>query len=161
MPSPSVYNAIIALPVNFHDTKVGIHTRAGQLAAIDFLPSNTALKAADNFLAQQVVDQLGDYFNNGKFQFNVPFLLQGTAFQQRVWQALMAIQAGETCSYGRIADQLHSSARAVGNACRANPIPIVIPCHRVVAKQGIGGYCGQTGGQRLYIKQLLLEHERG
>jgi methylated-DNA-[protein]-cysteine S-methyltransferase len=161
MPGQTAYNAIMALPMNFPDTKVGIHTYAGQLAAIDFLPSTTAPKAADNVLAQQVVDQLADYFSNAKFQFNVPLLLQGTAFQKSVWQALMAIEAGETCSYGRIADQLHSSARAVGNACRANPIPIVVPCHRVVAKQWIGGYCGQTGGQRLHMKQWLLEHEQG
>jgi methylated-DNA-[protein]-cysteine S-methyltransferase len=161
MPSQTAYNAIIALPVNFPDAKVGVHTHAGKLTSIEFLPPLTAIKPADNPVAREVVDQLAAYFSNRNFQFRVPLLMQGTAFQQRVWQSLLTIQAGETCSYGRIACQLHSSARAVGNACRANPIPIVVPCHRVVAKHGIGGYCGQTSGQRMRLKQWLLEHEQG
>ncbi|KPJ90805.1 MAG: hypothetical protein AMJ53_12895 [Gammaproteobacteria bacterium SG8_11] len=147
--------------MNYHDIKVGIHTHAEQLAAIDFLPHSTNTKSADNATASQIADQLAAYFNNGTFQFNLSLYMQGTEFQKRVWQALLNIRAGETFSYGAIADELHSSARAVGNACRANPIPIVVPCHRVVAKHGIGGYCGQTGGQRLRIKQWLLRHERG
>jgi methylated-DNA-[protein]-cysteine S-methyltransferase len=147
--------------MKFFDTKVGIQTLAGQLAAIDFLPSSVELKSGDNPTARQVADQLTTYISNGKFQFSVPLLKQGTAFQQKVWQALLATRSGDTCNYGQIATQVHSSARAVGNACRANPIPIVVPCHRIVAKQGIGGYCGQTKGQRMRIKQWLLEHERG
>lgn len=166
MRSQTAYNAIIALPMNFpatnlYKTKVGIQTHAGQLAAIDFLPSSTNVKPADNATARQIADQLEAYISNGKFQFSLPLLLQGTAFQQKVWRALLTTRAGETCSYGAIASQLHSSARAVGNACRTNPIPIVVPCHRIVAKRGIGGYCGETSGPQMRIKQWLLEHERG
>ena len=160
MPSQISYSAIIALPVNSLDSKVGIHTQAGQLTAIDFLPSTAAIQPADNPAAAHVADQLTAYFSNRKFRFDLPLLMPGTPFQQLVWHTLLTIRAGQTCSYGDIAEQLHSSARAVGNACRANPIPIVVPCHRVVAKTGIGGYCGHTTGQRLRIKQWLLEHER-
>ncbi len=85
--------------------------------------------------------------------------LPGTAFQQRVWQALLRIPAGETRSYGVLAAELGSSAQAVGNACRSNPVPIVIPCHRVVAVNGMGGYAGATAGYKMQIKRWLLQHE--
>jgi methylated-DNA-[protein]-cysteine S-methyltransferase len=83
----------------------------------------------------------------------------GTAFQQRVWQAMREIPLGETISYGALAKQLNSSARAVGNACRTNPIPIIIPCHRIVAKHGIGGFSGMIQGTRITMKEWLLRHE--
>jgi methylated-DNA-[protein]-cysteine S-methyltransferase len=154
------YNAIVAIPGNSLAEKIGIQTRDRRLIAIDFLPPASQCKLADNPCAQQVAEQLSEYFLHGTFQFDLPLATQGTDHQQRVWQALMNTQAGQTCSYGDMAAQLSSSARAVGNACRANPIPIVIPCHRVVAKHGMGGYCGQTHGPRVRIKQWLLEHER-
>ncbi|WP_455211500.1 methylated-DNA--[protein]-cysteine S-methyltransferase [Kaarinaea lacus] len=161
MRSYTAYNAIVALPMDSYDVKVGILINAERLAAIDFLPFSITVKSADNSIARQVADQLETYISNEKFQFSVPLLLQGTVFQNRVWRALLTTRTGETRSYGHIADQLHSSPRAVGNACRANPIPIVVPCHRIVAKQGFGGYCGQTSGPRMHIKHWLLGHERG
>ena len=157
----TAYNAITATPLGGDDTKVGIQVLAGQLTAIDFLPSCATIKSPDNATAALVADQLEAYFSNGSFRFNLALQIRGSQFQNKVWRLLMDIRAGETRTYGCIAYQLHSSARAVGNACKANPIPLVIPCHRVLAKNGIGGYCGQTDGQRLRIKQWLLEHERG
>ena len=79
---------------------------------------------------------------------------------QRVWQALKQIPAGESICYGELAKQLGTSARAVGNACRANPLPIVVPCHRVVSASGLGGFMGQTQGAELTVKQWLLKHEQ-
>jgi len=84
---------------------------------------------------------------------------QGTAFQQKVWGALLDIPSGTTMTYGELAKELQSSARAVGQACKNNPTPIIIPCHRVVSKQGKGGYLGQTEGKLAYIKTWLLQHE--
>ena len=72
---------------------------------------------------------------------------------------MQAIPAGEVRRYGQLADALGSSARAVGGACRANPVPLVVPCHRVVAAHGLGGFGGATGGKRLSVKQRLLEGE--
>jgi methylated-DNA-[protein]-cysteine S-methyltransferase len=103
---------------------------------------------------------LRDYFANGQTLINLPLDLRGTDFQRRVWQALLQIPPGQTRSYGQLAQQLGSSARAVGNACRANPCPIVVPCHRVLARNGLGGYAGETQeGEQLQIKRWLLRHE--
>lgn len=107
-----------------------------------------------------VVKQLSSYFKNAKFKFDLPLKTEGTAFQKRVWQALMKIPAGETITYGDLAKQLKTGPRAIGGACKANPIPIIIPCHRVVGKQGLGGYAGKRLGSFFAIKKWLLEHER-
>jgi methylated-DNA-[protein]-cysteine S-methyltransferase len=76
-----------------------------------------------------------------------------------VWQRLREIPAGRTLSYGVLARELGTSARAVGGACRANPVPLAIPCHRVVAATGLGGYSGARGGDWLEKKRWLLRHE--
>ena len=91
----------------------------------------------------------------------LPLDVRGTAFQQRVWQALCAIPAGSTVSYGELAMRIGSprSARAVAGACAANTLAVVIPCHRVVAIRGMGGYCGSGTGPLLKVKRWLLRHE--
>lgn len=115
---------------------------------------------------EKIKSELHDYFTQTAFQFSLPCDLQrGTAFQQRVWQALQAIPSGQVKTYGELAKELDSSPRAVGNACRQNLFPVVIPCHRVISAAGIGGYAGDTlniqKGQInfLQIKQWLLTHE--
>lgn len=85
--------------------------------------------------------------------------LNVSLFQEKVLKQLMLIPYGETRTYGEIAKILKTSPRAVGNACRKNPIPIIIPCHRVVAADGIGGYDGATEGDTLGIKVQLLRLE--
>ncbi len=110
-------------------------------------------------LAKQLSNELSLYFIDHQYQFSLPVDIQGTPFQKRVWQALRNIPAGKTLTYGQLADKLNSSPRAIGNACRANPVPIIIPCHRVIGKNGLGGYDGQTSGRRLAIKKWLLNHE--
>jgi len=90
---------------------------------------------------------------------NIDVLLNVTSFQARVLEQLKKIPYGETRTYGEIAKILKTSARAVGNACRNNPLPIIIPCHRVVAASGIGGYDGARTGNLLTIKRRLLEME--
>ncbi len=86
--------------------------------------------------------------------------LKGTAFQKRVWQALCNIPPGTTKTYGELAKELHTSPRAIGNACRKNPLPIIIPCHRVVAKNSLGGYAGARTGELIEFKKWLLENEK-
>ena len=103
--------------------------------------------------------QLNAYFEGRCFVFDLPLALAGTPFQQRVWAALQAIPPGQTRTYGELARELGSAPRAIGQACRANPCPIVVPCHRVVARQGLGGFAGDTSGRRLAAKRWLLEHE--
>ncbi len=99
------------------------------------------------------------YFEEGVAGLKVPLAARGTDFQQRVWRALQAIPPGETRTYGDLARQLGTSARAIGGACRANPCLIVVPCHRVIAKDGLGGFAGDVSGRRLEVKRWLLRHE--
>lgn len=90
----------------------------------------------------------------------LPIHLVGTPYQQRVWSELRQIPSGQTLNYGAISAQLASSARAVAGACRANPVVLLVPCHRVVAKSGLGGFMGATQGDSIDIKRWLLNHEQ-
>ena len=132
-----------------------------QCRALDDNSSSAAL------LETQIKQQFKHYFLNSEHHFSLPYQLhKGTEFQQKVWQALIQIPAGEVKTYGQLARELDSSPRAVGNACRSNHYPVIIPCHRVVSASGIGGYAGdtltsQTGSIAfLSIKHWLLAHEK-
>ena len=107
-----------------------------------------------------VSSQLHTYFQQAHNKWSLPLATKGTPFQQQVWQYLQTIPMGQTRTYSDVAKALNSSARAVGNACRANPFSIVVPCHRVVSKTGLGGYSGKTEGNELTVKQWLLNHEQ-
>lgn len=107
-----------------------------------------------SLVAQQVVQ----YLQQAASAFNLPTQQVGTAFQQKVWQAIAAIPRGQTRTYSELALQIGSGPRAVANACGANRLPLVIPCHRVVAKNGLGGFMQGTHNGWL-IKQWLLQHE--
>jgi methylated-DNA-[protein]-cysteine S-methyltransferase len=100
------------------------------------------------------------YFDDADQAVGLPVALAGTPFQQRVWGAIAAIPSGRTRTYGELADALGSAPRAVGGACRANPCPLVVPCHRVVGRHGLGGFAGDTDGRLLAIKTWLLRHEQ-
>ena len=101
-------------------------------------------------------DLLEAYFDGDGPDFELPFRPAGSAFQQAVWQAMREIPLGATETYGALAQRISGGARAVGTACGANPIPILIPCHRVVAASGLGGYSGDGG---LDTKVALLRIE--
>jgi methylated-DNA-[protein]-cysteine S-methyltransferase len=101
--------------------------------------------------------QIDAYFYCGLRVFELPLKPSGTAFDQRVWQAMLEIPWGRTRSYGELASALGGTARAIGTACGRNPIPIIIPCHRVL---GAGGkMVGYSGGQGVESKCALLAHE--
>lgn len=123
-----------------------------------FLPLQEA-GAPQSVFARHVADELHAYFDNPAFVFTVPVRLAGTAFQLRLWQALRAIPVGQVRRYGELSTELNSSARAVGGACRHNPIPVIVPCHRVISVSGDGGFAGATDGPLLTIKRWLLQHE--
>lgn len=105
--------------------------------------------------------QLEAYFADPRVGFDLPLALPGTPHQQKVWRALQRIPPGEVRTYGDLARELNSAPRAVGNACRANPIAIIVPCHRVVGASDLGGYMGSRTGVGLNMKRWLLAHERG
>ena len=108
---------------------------------------------------QYARQQLEAYFLNATASVDLETHVEGTNFQKSVWGIIKSIGCGETLTYSDIAQMLDSSPRAVGNACRANPVPIVVPCHRVVAKSGLGGFAGQRNGKNIDVKSWLLQHE--
>lgn len=110
-------------------------------------------------LAQRTQRCLADYLQGGDWPDDLPLAPTGTPFQQRVWRLLRTIPPGQTRTYGDVARQLSTSARAVGGACRANPIVLLIPCHRVVAANGDGGFAGHSEGTWPAIKHHLLQLE--
>lgn len=112
-------------------------------------------------MAQNLIRQLKHYFyKDPRHRFKLSLSLQGTAFQKRVWRVLQTIPSGSVLSYGTIAKRLRSGPRAVGNACGRNPISIIVPCHRVLASKGLGGYTGGTMAyEPLHTKAWLLGHE--
>lgn len=151
----SVYHAIISWPLG----RIGIRMAGGAVSTLDYLPADTPEQPPVDGATRAAVGQLETYFRDPRCQFTVPLVLTGTVFQQRVWRALQAISAGTVLTYGELAGQLGTAARAIGGACRSNPIPILIPCHRVVGRQGLGGYAGEIAGDPLAIKGWLLRHE--
>lgn len=107
-----------------------------------------------------LTQQMQQYWLTGKMTTRFGLLKQGTKFQRKVWHALCLIPPGQTKTYGKLAKELNTSPRALANACRKNPFPLLIPCHRVLAKTGIGGYAGATTGKLVDIKIALLLHEQ-
>ncbi len=120
------------------------------------LDHSLPVSAHDSPLQQKFLD----YFTNPNTPLDWDLAVQGSEFQRRAWQALAQIPAGQVVTYGQLAKRLASSPRAVAQACRRNPYPVIIPCHRVIGGQGIGGYCGSASGPFLEIKRWLLQHER-
>ena len=142
------------------DTPIGALTvrvdADGALVGID-LSGTPGEQPAQPDHCRQALRQLGQYFAGQRESFDLPLSVRGSEFQKQVWQALRQIPFGQAVSYGRLATTLGrpGAARAVGQANGANPIPIVVPCHRVIA--GNGGLGGFSGG--LAAKRWLLAHE--
>jgi methylated-DNA-[protein]-cysteine S-methyltransferase len=149
------YQAKLAAPFGI----LGIMTEGDAVSGIDFLSKGAKAQAPANPVAREACRQLQAYIDDPSFVFSLPLHLEGTPHRMKVWQALRSISWGETMSYGDLAEQLHSSPRAVGQACGANPIPVIIPCHRVLSKLGVGGFMHSREGGPLSIKRWLLDHE--
>lgn len=154
--------ATLALSIMLLDTPIGaiaLHwrgaRRTGALEHVALAVGDLEAPQAPKWLSAP----FSAYFRDPSKAIDLPTRLVGTAFQQRVWRAIAAIPAGSTRTYGALAADLGSSARAIGGACRTNPCPLVVPCHRVVARQGLGGFAGDRGGRLLAIKARLLAHE--
>lgn len=139
--------------------KLGIYYQDGQLIKINFAANSIENRSTDEALFNNIKTQLQHYFADPDYPFDLNLRLMGTAFQKKVWQALTKIPRGKVITYGELAKRLKSGPRAIGAACRTNPIPLVIPCHRVVAKTGLGGFAGDIDGKLIEIKRWLLRHE--
>lgn len=157
-PDPArTWDAVVAAP----GFALGLTCTDASLAGIEFLePRQT--QAARTPLAAEAARQLMAWLADARFHFDLPLAPRGTPFQHRVWQQIAAIPLGETRSYGQLAQALGSAPRAVGGACGANPLPLIVPCHRVLAAHGgLGGFNRARGGFLLDVKRWLLAHEAG
>ena len=139
---------------------LGIRTEGGRITGVEFLPRSERAYAPADPVAARAARELERYLADPRHRFTLPLAPRGTEFQHRVWDAISAIPVGESRTYGEIARKLRSAPRAVGQACGANPIAIVVPCHRVVGSLGaLGGFMNAAEGDPLAIKRWLLEHE--
>jgi methylated-DNA-[protein]-cysteine S-methyltransferase len=147
------YDAVLAAP--FGAVAVFVHN---DQVSIELLTEQHAPKPAAHKTAQKIANQIEAYFNNATHDFDLPIAQRGTPFQQRVWAAIGKIPCGRVLTYAELAAQVGSGARAVANACGANNLPLIIPCHRVVAKSSLGGFM-QGNPDGLKVKKWLLKHE--
>jgi len=157
MPLPLLdsYAARMATPF----AVLGIRTTGDTLTGIEYLPRGAATLAPLNRLTERVCRQIERYLDDPRFRFDLPFDYRGTDFQCRVWRAISGIPSGRTLTYVDIARRLRTAPRPVGGACGANRIPLVIPCHRVLGSNGLGGFMNARGGFPLEVKRWLLRHE--
>ena len=139
---------------------IGLQFDGDKLINIAYL-DHSKYKAPGSKIAETVKGKIEKYLSSSSKarSLRIEVKLNVTPFQEKVLKQLQKIPYGETRTYGDIARILKTSPRAIGNACRNNPVPIVIPCHRVVAANGIGGYDGEKSGILLGIKRNLLKRE--
>ena len=133
--------------------------REGFIEKIEFLRSRRVSPAPRSGLLRAAQREFSSYLKGGLRAFSLPFRLpeHATSFQIAVWRALEHIPYGGVITYGELARRLGSGPRAVGGALKANPLPIILPCHRVVAKNGLGGFAGRD---HLAFKVFLLDLEK-
>jgi methylated-DNA-[protein]-cysteine S-methyltransferase len=157
------YRAVVSAPPDrgsgMSAFAIGVCCNDDEITELVYLDPRPEMKPT-SLLAEETVRQLRAYLADAHYEFGLPLAPAGTAFQRKVWAQIAAIPCGATRSYGEVAETIHSGPRAVGNACGANPYPLVIPCHRVLAaNQGLGGFARHRGGFLLDVKRWLLQHE--
>jgi methylated-DNA-[protein]-cysteine S-methyltransferase len=155
--SAPLFSAVVEAPFG----GIGIRTGGGTVLEVVYLPPRFNEQAPTDALAARAAKQVAQYLVQPDFVFNLPLAPVGTAFQSRVWRAISAIPLGEVLTYGQVAKLVQSAPRAVGQACGANWFPLIIPCHRVTASGGLGGFSndGDVHGFHIGVKRWLLAHE--
>lgn len=138
---------------------LGIATDGRRVTSVRYLPRDTPQAAPHDRVAERACREIERYLADPDYLFRVPYRLDGTPFQCRVWREIEKLCPIKTTSYGVIAERLRSGARAVGGACGANPVPLIVPCHRVLAASGLGGFMGGKDAFPLSVKRWLLRHE--
>lgn len=153
----TLFSAIVAAPFG----AIGIRIDAEQVRELVYLTPAFAPSAPSNALAERAATQVAAYLRDPECAFDLPLAPAGTAFQRRVWEVIAAIPRGDVLTYGEVARIIGSAPRAVGQACGANWYPLIIPCHRVTAAGGLGGFSHQddASGFHLGVKRWLLAHE--
>ena len=145
--------------VEFSKFKVGVATREGIVTQLKYLPLSSPAVLAKSELAKRAERQLESYRLDPNSKFDLPIVIEGSPLQKAVWKAMCAIPRGRTRTYGDLARELGADARDIGQCCGDNRLPLVIPCHRIVAADGIGGFAHATSGYLVEAKRWLLMHE--
>jgi len=145
--------------VDFPKFKVGVAVRDGVVTQLKYLPLSAPSISPSSELAKRAERQLEGYRGDPNSAFDLPVVIEGTELQKSVWKAMRAIPRGKTRTYGDLARELGADARDIGQCCGDNRLPLVIPCHRIVAADGIGGFAHATSGYLLEAKRWLLMHE--
>ena len=145
--------------VEFPKFKVGVAMRDGVVTQLKYLPLSAPSISPGSELAKRAERQLQGYREDANTRFDLPVVVEGTELQKAVWKAMCAIPRGSTRTYGDVARELGADARDIGQCCGDNRLPLVIPCHRIVAADGIGGFAHATGGYLVEAKRWLLMHE--
>lgn len=139
---------------------LGIVTDGSVITSVRYLPRHTRPAAPLDRVAERTCHEIERYLADPDYLFTVPYRLDGTYFQRRVWHEIEKLCPIKTMTYGEMAQRLHSGPRAVGGACGANPVPLIVPCHRVLAAGGgLGGFMGGKDPFPLSVKRWLLRHE--
>jgi len=146
-------NAVIPTPIG----NLGLMTDDEYITGLVWLADTHPYKPPGSPPAESAGIALREYFHDASAFPRLPLKLTGTGFQRRVWSALQEIPVGRTVTYGQLAKELKTGSRAIGQACRTNPVMILVPCHRVVSAGGLGGFMGKA--RQLQVKRWLLEHE--
>jgi methylated-DNA-[protein]-cysteine S-methyltransferase len=134
---------------------LAIHMTGDAITALDWVDSENSPPDTPNQI--EATRQLAAYFAGDLQNFTLPLTPEGTVHQKKVWAEMSKVPFGDLRTYGDLAQTISSGAQAVGNACSKNPIPIIVPCHRIIAAGGgIGGYSGRGG---IVTKQILLTLE--
>lgn len=149
------FDAVVRAPFG----GIGIRTHDGCVSELVYLPASIAPQAARHALSKETARQLARYLKDSAFAFDLPLADRGSAFQKKVWGVINSIPSGATLSYGDVARKIRTGPRAVGQACGANWFSLVVPCHRVLAANGLGGFGFHDDGFHLSIKRWLLAHE--
>lgn len=131
----------------------------GQIVGIDLSRARGGVARCSGPAWRAAGMEFEHYFADPRHRVRLPVVVSATPFQERVWKAIRRIAPGRILTYGALAAAVGSGARAVGGACGANPVPLIVPCHRVVGRSGMGGYSAGSEGDGAGFKEWLLRHE--
>ncbi|WP_341678166.1 MGMT family protein [Niveibacterium sp. SC-1] len=149
------FDTVLALP----PCRLGVREAEGAIIELVYLSPDTPTRQPETAAGALVAAALARYLADPSHQADLPFTGRGTSFQRAVWAAISRIPSGHVRRYGDIAEELSGAARAVGQACGANPFPPFVPCHRVVGGKSLGGFAHHSDGWLIDTKQWLLRHE--
>ena len=152
--------AVIPAPFGKLGIKTEMFENSLMISEVFYVAQKTPLLPAQNELAKTAIQQINQYIDDSAFEFDLPLVPKGTIYQNKVWKQIAKIPLGKVLTYGELAKKLSSAPRAVGGACGANPYPLIVPCHRVISANGIGGFAHHDEeGYHRNIKTWLLQHE--